>query len=317
MRFKAKSSKAQIAFLSSIISPLSRLSPTAFLKFDATKLRISARNKDSNDVMGFCEVRLDCLYSDYKISSLNDSQIMLELDLSHFRTSLLSIHSTLSHSDTCYIKLAKRNTQPCLCVETSTSSSSTLSHDLPCKILQVEEFMNCLPPKTSTPSVQVYLPSPSNPTIRTCIERLKSLGRRETDHIFVEGSTSGWLSFTGMVTGACSKATFEDLNVEFSDSKASEAYRVDQLQMSQGCGNDDDLSVQVKVQNKKLLEIFKWQVSMQKWVDESTLCIVEDEMVIIHVILPRFNGDGGEEEETGFCTFYCPTVAFDPDDEME
>ena len=164
------------------------------------------------------------------------------------------------------------------------------------------------------------------------------------DHIFVEGSTSGWLSFTGMVTGACSKATFEDLNVEFSDSKASEAYRVDQLQMSQGCGNDDDLSVQVKVrklgrgvaislqyystliltprrssqvQNKKLLEIFKWQVSMQKWVDESTLCIVEDEMVIIHVILPRFNGDGGEEEETGFCTFYCPTVAFDPDDEME
>ena len=90
-----------------------------------------------------------------------------------------------------------------------------------------------------------------------------------------------------MVTGAATNVTFESLQVEFAESKAAEPYRVEQLQMSPGCGNDEDLEVTVKVQNKKLLEVFKWQISMSKWVEESTLCIVEDEMLIVHVVLPR------------------------------
>ena len=68
--------------------------------------------------------------------------LQLEVDLSHLRSALLSVSSAMldGMDSMCYLKLAKRQSQPCLCVETDETCEVRVSHDLPVKIVQVEAF---------------------------------------------------------------------------------------------------------------------------------------------------------------------------------
>ena len=195
--------------MSALLTPLARLSDTAYVKMDGSrdesKLRVSSKSGSGAvssmsqsigaDVLGFIEVLLSSIFTDHKIESLSDNQILLEVDLSHLKSALLSVASTMLDGveSTCYLKLARRQSQPCLCIETDESCEVKVSHDLPVKIVQVETFKNHLPPKTSTPDVQVYLPPPNAPTMRTAVEKLRFLGSRPADFIFVEGSMRGEL----------------------------------------------------------------------------------------------------------------------------
>ena len=81
--------------------------------------------------------------------------------------------------------------------------------------------------------------------------------------------------------------------------------------------DDPDMCATVKVGWRKLNELFRWQVPLLRWISESTLCIVENEMLILHCRLPRFGMADGGVEETGFLTVYSPTTAFDPEADFE
>jgi len=169
---------------------------------------------------------------------------------------------------------------------------------VPVRVIQVNEFTNMLPPKTSVPDVQIVLPPASNPTLRNVLEKMKGMA----GHVYVEGNMSGDLSFSTMTDGVAAKVYFSSLKVEFQDCKASAEYQARHNPRNSAPRDDETLTSIVKVDAKRLLEMFRWQISLQKWVTDSTLCMVTDEMLILHCQLPV--GEAGSEGGTGSLIFY-------------
>ncbi|GMH75586.1 hypothetical protein TrRE_jg12989 [Triparma retinervis] len=297
MRFKARTTKASVSFLVSLLSPLARLSETSYIKIDPKQLRISTGGGEQSGLKCFTEVSLEAIFHAYKIESMQGNQILVECDLNHLRSLLSSILTAMTPSSTCLLKLAKRNLYPVIVVEKEGGDGVDVKGEVPVRVLQVNEFSNMLPPKTSVPDVQVVLPPASNPTLRNVLEKMKGMA----GHVYVEGSMSGDLSFSSMKDGVAARVFFNGLKVAFQDCKASAEYQARHNPRNSAPQDDTTYKCVVKVEAKRLLEMFRWQIPLQKWVTDSTLCMVEDEMLILHCQLPV--GESGTDG-TGGITFY-------------
>jgi len=85
----------------------------------------------TNQDISKCYVELNNqnLYVDYIIESLNDNNLLFEINLNNF------IHALSSGKDTNMIvmKLVKRNQLPCLCIEMTSNNNIgiDITHDIP------------------------------------------------------------------------------------------------------------------------------------------------------------------------------------------
>ena len=310
MRFKARGDKTSVSFLASLLSPLSRLSETSYLKLDVSVLRMSSGPQSASSSSCFCEVSLSSLFSAYKIESCDGNQILVECDLDHLRSLLSSVVSAMTPYCNCLIKLAKRNSYPVLVVEKDSDGSSSsidVKGEVPIRVLQVDEFAAMLPPKTSTPDVQLYLPPPSNPVLRNALDKMRTMAQ----FLYLHGTMGGELSLSTMTDCVCAKVFFDGLKVEFTDCKASGAYRAKAANSTAPLEDDTEAKATLKVDAKKLTEMFRWQIPLTKWVTDATLCMVQDEMLILHCRLPL--GDPSEDP-VGFITMYTPAAQLDPDE---
>ena len=83
--------------------------------------------------------------------------------------------------------------------------------------------------------------------------------------------------------GASIRTFFSKLLPRFEDCKSSQP----------------DTSCVLKVDTKKLSTCLQWQATMSKSVSSALLCMVENEMLVMHVLL--------NPPSAGFFTYYCPT----------
>jgi hypothetical protein len=73
--------------------------------------------------------------------------------------------------------------------------------------------------------------------------------------------------------------------------------------------HDDDATCILKVDTKKLSACLQWQATMSKHVSSARLCMVENEMLVLHVLLKPL--------QVGFFTYYVPVHFLSSDDALE
>ena len=309
MRFKAKLDRDQVSLLYSLIGPISRLKADAVLYLDPNYLRLSSR--DADGISCFAELATKRgIFIEHRCESVADNAIVFEIDLNLWKMALQSILSRegetrrrvgrrssqddsgdmhmapTNASSLVIMKLAKRQGGiPCLCME-ACSATVELIHAIPVKIQKVTEMKQHLPPQIKMPNVQLELSSQR--PLRTIVERLKSI----SPHVYLEGSMTGELTLRVDSDGASMRTFLTKLVPKFDDCKS----------------QDNASSCTLKVDTKKLSTCLQWQATMNKTVSSSLLCMVENEMLVLHVVL-----DPGS---VGFFTYYVP-VHYLSDSQMD
>ena len=131
MRFKAKISNENVGLLFGVTSALEKIGQTTamYLDVDCVRLVVITESPDTPKV--FAELHKDYIFEDYRIESMSDNCIFFEIELDLLSRALSSGKS----APLCHLKLVKRGTRPCLCLETRASEAEIL-HDIPIKIMR-------------------------------------------------------------------------------------------------------------------------------------------------------------------------------------
>jgi HUS1 checkpoint protein len=104
--------------------------------------------------------------------------------------------------------------------------------------------------------------------------------------VYMEGSMAGELTLRIDSDGSSIRTFFSKLLPRFEDTKDSQ--------------DDDDALTRctLKVDTKKLSTALQYQATMTKTVNSALLCMVENEMLVVHVLL--------NPASVGFFTYYVP-----------
>jgi len=198
MKFKARLEKDQVLQLHAVITTLEKIGSKAaiFLSPDNVKISLIPDNLDS--IRCYCELQVNDLFLDYRISSNNENSILLECSLSYL---LQSLGSGKTASE-CVLKLVKRNDIPCLCFEAKASGGLTVDivHDIPIKLQKVTDLIHHLPPDVPPPSVAVVLTRMK--LMRSVVDKMSKLSR----NIQMTAHQVGRLSFK--VDGLCQVSSY-------------------------------------------------------------------------------------------------------------
>ena len=213
MRFKAKLLPDQLSLLHAIVAPISKLQDAhrnyAVLYLDEEFVRISFKNSESG-ITCFVELSQKELFVEHRIESAADNVIVCQVDLVSFKLALQSVLGGSNHNHNNYtnhhnkpgdrrdqsnsgnvlrslqqqqqqqqevaiLKLAKRNSLPCLCLEGRHAQDVEIHQAIPVTILRRAEMQNHLPPQINMPQVQLELPL--GRPIRPLVDKLKAMGQ--------------------------------------------------------------------------------------------------------------------------------------------
>jgi hypothetical protein len=134
------------------------------------------------------------------------------------------------------------------------------------------------PPKVGQPDVQIELPL--DRPLKRVMEGLKALGGGTSNNstVSLHATTRGELTISLDSDGASIRAFFNNLVAHDNVSKSNEA--------------------RVKVDTKKLCTCLQWQQSPQFPVSRAVMCLVENELLLVHVDL--------HPPSVGLQTYYIP-----------
>lgn len=330
MRFKAKLAPEQVSLLHSLIVPMSRLGNGgegcgngAFtrngtilsLTLDLVQLSCKGKSQETDGIACFAELcakGYSSIFLDHRIeSAAPNNAIVMELDLLQLRMALKSVigdtnskngfsndtsllaGATLEAQYT-VIKLAKRQNIPCLCIDACSAGKGTAAmiqvhHAIPVRIMRHTEMLNHLPPQIPLPDIKLEF-SASATSLRTIVDRLKSI----SPTLYLEANMTGELTVSIHTDGASIQTFFSKLKAEHEECKEI---------------NGSSKVTRVKMDTKKLCASLHWQQQQAQMVSSALLCLVENEMVIVHVNLNPGN--------VGFFTYYVPVhfLSSDPCDD--
>ena len=210
MRFKAKLAPEQVAILANVVAPMSKLQDAhqgAILYLDPEFLRIACKSTQSG-ITCFAELSKS-IFLEHRIESASENVIVCQVDLISLKLALQSVlapgyhhnHSNNNNNSSnkrnsqgsqpaqsmvqsliaqqhqaVVLKLAKRNSLPCLCLEGhATEGSAVEIHQaIPIRILRATEMQFHLPPQINRPQVQLELPL--DRPLRALLDKLKTMG---------------------------------------------------------------------------------------------------------------------------------------------
>jgi len=299
--------------------------PVIYLDPEHVRIAVRSGRGDAEGIACFAELLSEKIFLEHRIESAAEDQIVFEIDLHMFKTALQSVlelyssrmqnsnhgsvalhnsSSAASNEHACgalsvvVMKLAKRSGLPCLCLEARQNGGygqMDQNHALPIKVMRSSEMQFHLPPQISMPDVQLEFPPDGRVPIKVILERLKNLKAQ----LYVDGSmASGELVFRVEGEGSSIRTFYNKLIPRWEDCKATPP-NSSPTNVSQTDSIHNGRCT-VKVDSKKLYSCFQWQSSsgMTRHVKSAVLCMAENEMVVMHVLL--------NPEDLGFFTYYCP-----------
>jgi HUS1 checkpoint protein len=314
-------------------SAFARNGTILYLDSDHVRLSCKGRTSDTDGMSCFAElaaVGFHSIFLDRRIeSAAPNNAIVMELDLAQLRMALKSVMSdtsTASASNTAnstvgsnnasfvqggihgaaaalevqytVLKLAKRQNIPCLCIDACSSGGGgntawiQVHHAIPVRIVRHSEMPSHMPPQISLPDVQLELNHHQH-HLRIVVDRLK---KQSSPTVYLEGSMKGALTVRSHTDGCAALQTYFGQLTPRLDN----------------CSERTDASTirQVKVDTKKLATALAWQQQQpsqlsQSMVQSALLCLVENEMLVVHVNL--------NPENVGFFTYYVPVHFLSPD----
>jgi len=186
-------------------------------------------------------------------------------------------------SPTVEMKLAKRDGQPCLCVQTRAALEFDLKLDIPVKVLKVSGNEDLYTPP-NVPSPQVQLELPQTGSLRKVTDRLKDIDAK----VHITAEMSGSLTLRSEKEDAVIRTFYQDLTPRFD-----------------GLPDPDQAAsnkATVKVESKRLAAIFKGLGFPH---DVIVCCLIKRHSLCLHVIL--------RPPECGAMTYFLPVVYSDDD----
>ena len=304
----------------------------SMLRLDDAHLQLSTagRTQDTDGIQCFAEldtIGFSSIFLEKVIeSAAPHNAIVMELDLVQLRLALKSILGDSPHGQhgdsmmmapgggQTVLKLAKRNNIPCLCLDAITPGTTLIQihHAVPVRIRKHQEMQNHMPPPHTVPDVQLELISATKSSIaplRTIVEKLKPL----SPVLYLEASsTTGELTVSAYQDGASVQAFFSKLTPRHTTSSA------DHASPPPTTTTPNKTTATVKMDTKKLgaaLQGLQNSSSSSSAsgsggnaiVNQAVLCLVENEMVVVHVNL---------QYGVGFFTYYVPVhFLLDEDDD--
>jgi len=303
------------------------------MKLSPQTITLSTHAKNLDGLTLYSELACGGVFIDWRIESVSADEIAMEIDPVHLRQAFVNIVNNSGGgaleasggadggSNVVTVKLAKRNSLPCLCVESSDQGGMNtikISHDIPVKIMKVTDFNSqCSPPAVnSNPVSQLYLPA--DRPIKTSLMGLAKMGKTVYveasmgyDKVSgeIEGTSAGSLMFNVFGEGASVSTFLRNLSPETEgcidedgedtseNGDNRQSVRNSKLRQSKG-------ACKVKINSKKLLEIFRWQstLPMGRTVSRAMVSLWPDEMFVVHAMLNSY--DTGLDEVGSF-TYYC------------
>ena len=154
MRFKARLINQNMGYLSTCVTTNRQIDTSAAIFLDEEYLRMSLINHMiDNKPQVFTEIHRSSIFEEYRIESKSNNRILFEIDLSLFEAALKSGRNAPSVD----LKLVKRGTMACLCVEAS-FIGNVIQHDIPVKVLRADTIHLMTPPQIHDPVVALELP---------------------------------------------------------------------------------------------------------------------------------------------------------------
>jgi hypothetical protein len=200
MRFRAVIERDYLFNLFAISSSIEKIGQSCVIILNEDFIRISLMPLNLDSIRCFCEVQANNLFSEYRINSNNSNSIMFQININHLTKALMSGKSAIES----ILKLVKRSDSPCLCFEAKASGGLTVDiiHDIPIKLMKVEDIIHYMPPQTSPPKVALQLSKVKH--IRTIVEKMIKF----TKSIEITVSQLGRLSLKSHTPGMCTISTY-------------------------------------------------------------------------------------------------------------
>ena len=275
-------------------------------QLDADHFRIigSGRSQDADGIICFVEMGVDKIFVDHRIeSNAENNKISFEVESSQLKAALKSILSKGEEEITAHaaeryavLKLAKRSNAPCLCLDACSSGSGAkiqVHHAIPLRLLRPEEFLNALP-SSEIPAPTVQLEIPPDLPIATVVDRLKAVntssglsGMNKACTIYLHASMQGDLDIAYNCDGSSLKTYFRHLTPR-----------------PEGCADatQEQAAATLKLDTRKLSASLAWPTPL---VSSALLCLVENEVLVVHVRLRR---------NVGTMTYYVPVHYYESDE---
>ncbi|CAM9263793.1 unnamed protein product, partial [Phaeothamnion confervicola] len=165
---------------------MEKIGSACIVHLSPEKVWMCAQASYQDDMAVYAELKKDLLFEEYRIASQADNCIMFEINA----TILLRALTSVKNAPMCQIKLTKRQGQPCLSIETRVS-------DMFCNrrgrrftvlwVLPAQEHAQYQAPAVPPPQVQLELPR--GRSVRTVVDRMKSIDK----YLHIDATMGGQL----------------------------------------------------------------------------------------------------------------------------
>ncbi|KAH9063614.1 cell cycle checkpoint [Lactarius vividus] len=188
MRFRATIQNVPTFYR--LIQTVEKLQKKCIINFSETSMRIIC-NQEEGGVHVWSKIRIDALFTDYRILSHSNNEITLHLPTDALSTALRSASAEHTGANEVVMKLAKKKNVPVLSFEifgtTQMGRRVKVAHDVRIEVMKPADVALLTEPRCPEPDVQIMLPPLTK--MRGVVERMRNL----SDVIAVRANSSGCL----------------------------------------------------------------------------------------------------------------------------
>lgn len=257
MRFKATIINAEL--LCRIVKSVDKIGKEGILLLTLTDVQFIVAADVVDGVQVWTTVPVQTLCDNYRVESMNNNEIALQLNLGHLERVLQSAGTAQPVA----VRLTKRNRDPILTlsVEQSHLNRVALTQEVPVVPLTAKQRARYIEPDLPDPQVAICMPSLRH--VQTVVDRMKSL----SDTIIIEANMAGELTLRIDADMVQVTTFYKNLEHPEFDGKTPPT-------------RDPSVSARVRVDAKKLL---KFLSSYRVHPINVVCCLVEGRAAVFHV----------------------------------
>ncbi|KAH8983510.1 cell cycle checkpoint [Lactarius akahatsu] len=303
MRFRATIQNVPTFYR--LIQTVEKLQKKCIINFSETSMRIIC-NQEEGGVHVWSKIRIDALFTDYRILSHSNNEITLNLPTDALSTALRSASAEHTGANEVVMKLAKKKNVPVLSFEifgtTQMGRRVKVAHDVRIEVMKPADVALLTEPRCPEPDVQIMLPPLTK--MRGVIERMRNL----SDVIAVRANSSGCLRLSASTEVVKADITWNNCShPRMTGDNPSQA----RAGAEDGRGEEDREPEPERPDPTHLFSVLVHARSLLKFlnahaVSKTTIaCICQGHCLILFVYI------GDSTDVGGVLTFYIPSVLDD------
>ncbi len=188
MRFKAKILSDRVPLFIKIVQTVQKISKDCVLHLSERKVQFILASELTEGVQVWSGINSPSLFDDYKIESLNNNEIAIEINLDHLQRALKSAQN----AQNIIIKLTKKNQLPYLSLAIEVLNNQhvmTIIQDVPIVLLSAQKLSQYTEPHLPDPEVHIMMPPLKH--LRFVIDKMKNV----SEFLIIEATMGGALTF--------------------------------------------------------------------------------------------------------------------------